>query len=73
MPITKMQERKLRVLISRLKIGPASLRERSSFMPGGDGGEQARVYLQENYDLWLQSWITPHLNALLPENKKGRK
>lgn len=53
----------------RLKNGPANLH--SSVIPDGISKE-ARDELLRGYKLWVETWILPELNDLVPELRKAK-
>jgi hypothetical protein len=54
-----------------LLTGPSSLNAPdNAFHPGDAKREEVRAELWHGYQLWLNSWVIPELDDLVPELKK---
>ncbi len=56
-------------VIKQLRTGPASLARRDPFNPRDERAEEIRAKLFREYTLWLESWVVPELERLVPKAK----
>jgi hypothetical protein len=55
------------------KRDEAKLRSAIAHLRGENASEEVRAALLGPAKLYLQSWVIPKLEALLPENRKGNR
>lgn len=71
MSVTTLKDRMaLSKAINAIKTGPCSMMEGSASYPKDDKSEAARLRMRDDYLLYVETWVIPVLESLLPKEAK---
>lgn len=71
MSVTTLKDRMaLGKAINAIKTGPCSTMEGSAFYPKDAKSEAARLRMRDDYLLYVETWVIPVLESLLPKEAK---